>query len=65
MFDGKTTQLKSHLEQCQIECLDWQVPIEKLIKVSSTDLSVIKLIKCFLFMNCHSIGKRIFYWQNV
>ena len=40
VFDGETNQLKSHLEQCQVECLDWQVPIEKLIKVASTDPTV-------------------------
>ena len=40
VFDGKTNQLKSDLEQCQVECRDWQVPIEQLIKVASTDPSV-------------------------
>ena len=40
VFDGKTNQLKSDLERCQVECLDWQVPIEQLIKVASTDPSV-------------------------
>ena len=37
VFDGETNQLKSHLEQCHVECLDWQVPIEQLIKVASTN----------------------------
>ena len=40
VFDGETTQLKSHLEQCHVACLDWQVPIEELIKVASKDGSV-------------------------
>ena len=40
VFDGESTQLKSHLEQCQVECLDWQVPIEELIKVASKDPTV-------------------------
>ena len=40
VFDGETTQLKSHLEHCQVECLDWQVPIEQLIKVALKDLTV-------------------------
>ena len=34
VFDGESTQLKNHLQKCQIECLDDQVPIEQLIKVS-------------------------------
>ena len=37
VFDGKTTQLKNHLQKCQIECLEWQVPIEELIKIASKD----------------------------
>ena len=37
VFDGETTQLKDHLEQCKVECLDWQVPIEELIKLASKD----------------------------
>ena len=40
VFDGESIKLKNHLEQCQVECLDWQVPIEQLIKVASTDPSV-------------------------
>ena len=40
VFDGETNQLKSHLEQCQVECLEWQVTIEELIKVASTDPTV-------------------------
>ena len=35
VFDGKTNRLKSHLKQCQIECQEWQVPVEELIKVAS------------------------------
>ena len=49
VFDGQTTRLKCHLEQCQIECLEWQVPIEELIKVSSKDTSV-----SFLLLNYFS-----------
>ena len=40
VFDVETIQLKSHLEHCQVECLDWQVPIEELIKVASKDPTV-------------------------
>ena len=40
VFDGETNQLKSHLEQCQVECLEWQIPIEELIKVASKDPTV-------------------------
>ena len=40
VFDGETNQLKSHLEQCQVECLEWQVPIEELIKVASKNPTV-------------------------
>ena len=37
VFDGETTQLKGHLERCKVKCLDWQVPIEELIKLASKD----------------------------
>ena len=40
VFDGETNQLKSHLEQCQVECLEWQIPIEELIKVASKNPTV-------------------------
>ena len=40
VFDGKTNQLKSHLEQCQVECQEWQVPVEELIKVASKTSNV-------------------------
>ena len=41
VFEGQTNELKGHLEQCQVECHDWQQPIEQLIKVASTFVSLI------------------------
>ena len=40
VFDGKTNQLQSHLQECQIDCQEWQVPIEQLIKVASKTSNV-------------------------
>ena len=53
VFDGQTPQLKCHLEQCQVECLEWQVPIEELINVSSKDTSKDALVS-FLLLNYFS-----------
>ena len=35
VFHGQATQLKSHLQLSQVECEEWQIPIEQLIKVAS------------------------------
>ena len=40
VFDGRTTELKCHLQQCQVECHEWQVPVEELIKVASKTSNV-------------------------
>ena len=40
VFHGKTNQLQSHLQNCQIDCQEWQVPIEQLIKVASKTSNV-------------------------
>ena len=40
VFDGQPNQLKCHLQQCQVECQEWQVPIEQLIKVASKTMNV-------------------------
>ena len=41
VFFGETTQLKSHLEKCKVNCQEDQVPIEQLIKVTSKTVSFI------------------------
>ena len=40
VFDGKTTELQNHLQECQVECQDWQIPIEEVIKVASKTSNV-------------------------
>ena len=40
VFDGHRDQIKEHLSLCQIPCLEWQTPIEVLIKISSKKLDV-------------------------
>lgn len=40
VFDGKTSELQSHLQECQVDCQDWQVPVEKVIKVASKTSNV-------------------------
>ena len=44
VFDGKTNQLKSHLTECQVDCEEWQVPVEQLIKVASKTQNVSLLL---------------------
>ena len=47
VFDGNANQLQSHLKECQIECEEWQVPVEQLIKVASkpSNVSLFSLFK--------------------
>ena len=40
VFDGKTNELQNHLQECQIDYQEWQVPIEELIKVASKTSNV-------------------------
>lgn len=35
VFAGAPNALRTHLTECKIDCVDWQVPIEVLLKVSS------------------------------
>ena len=35
VWNGETTKLKSHLQLSQVQCEEWQIPIEQLIKVAS------------------------------
>ena len=35
VFDGETNELKMNLQECQIDCQEWQVPVEELIRVAS------------------------------
>ena len=50
VFDGETNQLLCHLQKCQIDCQEWQVPIEELIKVASQTHKV----SVFQFFFCHT-----------
>ena len=45
VYNGHPSYLKQHLIQCQVSFLDYQVPIEQLIKVASPDDSKINLVK--------------------
>ena len=45
VFDGQTNQLKSHLQKCQVNCQQDQVPTEQLIKVASKRVSFITFKK--------------------
>ena len=49
IYNDHPSNIKGHLNECQIELLDYQVPIEKLIKVASSpdskDVIVNNLIK--------------------
>lgn len=40
VFDGKSNQLQSHLQECQINFEDYQVPINQLIKIASKTTNV-------------------------
>ena len=40
VFDGNINQLLCHLQECQVGCEEWQVPVEQLIKVASKPSNV-------------------------
>ena len=44
VFDGKTNQLLCHLTECQVDCKEWQIPVEQLIKVASKTQNVSLLL---------------------
>ena len=53
VFDGETNQLKNHLQKCQIDCQEWQVPVEQLIRFASQThrVSVFQLFFVILKIN--------------
>ena len=45
IYNGHPSYLKQHLIECQVSLLDYQVPIEQLIKVASSNDSILNLVK--------------------